>query len=265
MNVKCESCGTVYRVDPAKVPASGTRVRCAVCPNAITVYPDGNHSVAAPAAAAPPAVPQPPAAPLQAPTAPALAPPPTAPPVVQSQPALAPARPSAPVFTPTPGTPVRAVPVAPPQPAAVPRPPVAAPAPAPIPAAAASVPPVATPASAPPIKQDTRPLPALADVPTTATPAPEAPPKAPINPFLQRDPKQKAKRLARALVSDMIVYQPDKRQKSLDAGTIKKDFDEEVKKSWEEYVGQIGEELANSTDFFTEALNEILAGGKQIF
>jgi len=63
----------------------------------------------------------------------------------------------------------------------------------------------------------------------------------------------------------MIVYQPDKRQQSLAAGTLKEDFEEEIKKSWEEYVDQVGEEMANSTPFFTEALNEILAGGQQIF
>jgi len=94
---------------------------------------------------------------------------------------------------------------------------------------------------------------------------PEPKPKRPVNPFLSKDPKQKARRLARALVSDMIVYQPQKRQDALAAGTLKEAFDEEIKKSWEEYVDQIGEELANSTDFFKEALNDILAGGNEVF
>jgi predicted Zn finger-like uncharacterized protein len=87
----------------------------------------------------------------------------------------------------------------------------------------------------------------------------------PLNPFLSRDPKQKARRLARALVSDMIVYQPKKRQDALETGTLKDVFEEEIKKSWEEYVDQVGEELANSTEYFTEALNDILAGGRQVF
>ena len=87
----------------------------------------------------------------------------------------------------------------------------------------------------------------------------------PVNPFLAQDPRQKARRLARALVSDMIVYQPEKRQQALKAGNVKEAFDEEIKKSWEEYVQQVGAELANSTPFFTEALNEILAGGQKIF
>jgi hypothetical protein len=108
-----------------------------------------------------------------------------------------------------------------------------------------------------------------AEGPTAAAspvePPPAAPPSKPVNPFLQRDPKQKARRLARALISDMIVYQPQKRQETLENGTLKEAFDEEIKKSWEEYVEQVGEEMANSTDFFKEALNEILAGGREIF
>ena len=82
---------------------------------------------------------------------------------------------------------------------------------------------------------------------------------------MSRDPNQKARRLARALISDMIVYQPDKRQRALQEGTLKEVFGEEVKKSWEEYVEQVGQELANSTSFFREALNDILAGGQEVF
>ncbi len=86
-----------------------------------------------------------------------------------------------------------------------------------------------------------------------------------VNPFLAQDPRQKARRLARALVSDMIVYQPEKRQRALEEGALKEAFAEEIKKSWDEYVEQVGHELANSTPYFTEALNEILAGGRAVF
>jgi len=102
--------------------------------------------------------------------------------------------------------------------------------------------------------------------PTSAAPAPAPPPgRAPVNPFLAQDPRQKARRLARALVSDMIVYQPEKRQQALKAGNLKESFAEEIKKSWQEYTDQVGLEIANSTPFFTDALNEILAGGQKIF
>ncbi|UCG87291.1 MAG: zinc-ribbon domain-containing protein [Gemmatimonadota bacterium] len=142
-----------------------------------------------------------------------------------------PMRPSAPVFRPTPGMPVRTPPI-PETPRRV----------------------------ATPVPRAER---------EAAPPRPGGPEAAqtgrPLNPFLSRDPKQKARRLARALVSDMIVYQPKKRQDALEAGTLKDVFEEEIKKSWEEYVQQVGEELANTTGYFTEALNDILAGGRQIF
>ena len=87
----------------------------------------------------------------------------------------------------------------------------------------------------------------------------------PINPFLANDPNQKAKRLARALVSDMVAYHPQKRDEGVRAGTLKQLFREEIKKSYEEYVDQIGKEFAESTSHFQDALNDVLAGGKKVF
>jgi hypothetical protein len=86
-----------------------------------------------------------------------------------------------------------------------------------------------------------------------------------INPFLVQDPQVKARRLARALISDMISYHPAKRAQGLKDGTLKDIFAEEIKKSYEEYAMQVGAEVAKSTPHFTEALNEILAGGQRIF
>ena len=101
-------------------------------------------------------------------------------------------------------------------------------------------------------------------------PAPEPQPSTaaatrPINPFLSQDPAAKARRLARALISDMVVYHPAKRQEGLREGTLKDLFDEEIRKSWEEYSEQVGKDIAESTSYFTEALNEILADGRQLF
>jgi hypothetical protein len=87
----------------------------------------------------------------------------------------------------------------------------------------------------------------------------------PINPFLANDPNQKAKRLARALVSDILAYHPGKREEGLANGTLKQIFREEIKKSYEEYVEQIGKEFAESTSHFQDALNELLANGKKLF
>ena len=92
-----------------------------------------------------------------------------------------------------------------------------------------------------------------------------APARPPINPFLANDPNQKAKRLARALVSDIVAYHPQKRDEGLRNGTLKQLFREEIKKSYEEYVDQVGKEFAETTAHFQEALNDVLAGGKKMF
>jgi hypothetical protein len=89
--------------------------------------------------------------------------------------------------------------------------------------------------------------------------------KPPINPFLANDPNAKARRLARALISDLITYFPAKRDEGIRDGTLKELFKEEIKKSYQEYSDQVGKEFAETTDHFKNALNEILAGGNQIF
>jgi predicted Zn finger-like uncharacterized protein len=140
-----------------------------------------------------------------------------------------------------------------PQPAA----PQPAAAPAPQPPAPEPTPAAPTPAPAPP------PPPAPAPTPRPAAAAPAA--SAPRSPFGAADPNAKARRLARALVSDIVTYHPERRDQSLSNGTLKREFLEEIKKSWEEYVGQVGQDTAKSTPHFRDALNDILAKGQQIF
>ena len=129
---------------------------------------------------------------------------------------------------------------------------------------------MAPPPAAPPSEAPTKQIPVAAAPPAAAPPTPAAgqsttPSRRPINPFLSSDPGLKAKRLARALVSDMIAYLPQKREEGLKNGTLKQLFREEIKKSYEEYVEQIGKELAEGTSHFQDALNEILADGKKMF
>src|SRR5690606_30343883 len=72
---------------------------------------------------------------------------------------------------------------------------------------------------------------------TTAAPdtdRPEAPRRKPVNPFLSRDPGLRAKRLARALVSDIVAYHPAKHAEGLRDGTLRILFREEIRKSYEE-------------------------------
>lgn len=204
MNVQCSHCNTVFRVDPAKVPAGGLRARCSICRGIFAVSaPEGSaaaESAAAPAAPAPTTVPIPAHDPV---------PPPA--PEPESAPAAAStvAEPAAAAAGPAP--PAEAVPS-----------PAPAPAPAPRPAAGGS-------------------------------------------PFNLADPNAKMRRLARALVSDIVMYHPERRDQALEAGTLKKEFMDEIKKSWEEYVAQVGTEKARSTPHFRDALNDILARGQAIF
>lgn len=151
-------------------------------------------------------------------------------------------------------TAVSAAPIAPP--AAQAPAPVAAPAPQSAPAPAA----VSTPAPVPAAAPSAVSAPAAA---STSAPQP-APSRAP-SPFGSSDPASKARRLARALISDIVTYFPERRDKALADGTVRREFTEEIKKSWEEYVAQVGEQMARSTPYFREALNDILAKGQQVF
>ena len=71
--------------------------------------------------------------------------------------------------------------------------------------------------------------------------------------------------VGKALISDLAVYYPDRRKEGLAQGTLKQLFQEEIQKSWEEFTEQVGKELAESTTYFNDALNEILAGGQKVF
>jgi hypothetical protein len=156
--------------------------------------------------------------------------------------------------------------------------------PAKAPAAASSAPPpsqrpvifspraAAGPAASPPGGGASSPRPAMPPRPFSGTGAPAparnasvTPGRAPINPFLANDPNAKARRLARALISDLVTYFPERRDEGLRAGTLRDLFSDEIKKSYEEYAEQVGREFADSTAHFKDALNEILAGGQSMF
>jgi len=202
-------------------------------------------------------------------------PPVTPPRITQARPPLAtpprpsmmpPARPPAPPSVPP-------KPPMPPMPPARPSTPVARPStPVARPSLSSSTPtPLSTPKLTPSplstqrVSQPMRPSAATPVSAPGATPAAGTPGRKPINPFLSNDPNLKARRLARALVSDMIAYLPDKREQGLREGTLKALFKEEIKKSYEEYVDQVGREFADSTTHFQEALNDLLAGGQKMF
>ena len=84
-------------------------------------------------------------------------------------------------------------------------------------------------------------------------------------PFAVADAADRAARLARVLVSDMIRYHRDRYDRALERGTLREDFAEEVRRSWSEYVRRVGEDLAHDSRYFQDELNATLARGEQLF
>lgn len=77
--------------------------------------------------------------------------------------------------------------------------------------------------------------------------------------------RSKEEMLARALVSDIKVYNRAVYDKALAEGNLLEALGPEIKKSWELYKDKVTPEVAGSTEYFRDALNEILAGGTQVF
>ena len=290
MNVSCPDCRSIFRVDPAKVPPNGVRARCSVCSGVISIPAPTGHSTpsssggtltptaateSTAATARSTQTPRstwnegifssPPPRETPAPTPPraASAAASSRPDVVERPTAAATATPPSPTsglpeFTPPP--------IAPPFRPSAPPPTPSAPA---FPASSAQpFVPVSSRSSTPPGPAPTPSAsPFRPTTPSTASSpaAGESGVRRPLNPFLSKDPNQRAKRLARALVSDIITYNPAKHAEGLRDGTLKQLFREEIKKSFEEYIAQVGQQLAESTTYFQEALNEVLGAGKKIF
>jgi predicted Zn finger-like uncharacterized protein len=305
MNVSCPDCRSIFRVDPAKVPPSGVRARCSVCSGVILIpaptgqtTPTGGNLRATTPTGQSGAFPNPPsaaqtgawgspqsqrtsaaqAAPVPARQVPAPTPPPRpaeAPMPVRPRsepmergPVTATVTPPSPAsglpeFTPPPPPPPPLPPAVPPF---TPRPPASSlnpptGGPSPRPSSGPSAPPYVPPATSSRVAPPSRPI----ATPNASTPIGDSGARRPLNPFLSKDPNQRAKRLARALVSDIITYHPAKHAEGLRDGTLKQLFREEIKKSFEEYIAQVGQQLAESTTYFQEALNEVLGAGKKIF
>lgn len=83
--------------------------------------------------------------------------------------------------------------------------------------------------------------------------------------FGEQDAGMRARRIARALVSDIVAYHSDRVSDDADPAAVRRAFRGEILKSWDEYVAQVGKEMAESTPHFRNALNEMLAGGREVF
>ncbi|MBL0939764.1 MAG: zinc-ribbon domain-containing protein [Gemmatimonadaceae bacterium] len=264
MNVTCPECRSVFRVDPAKVPATGVRARCSVCGGVIAIaggtlpvsVTPSTASAAVPAFAggvsratpAPTSVPTPVAAAAVVPAVASTRPTPAANPVVPVR--------NTPVYAPPLRrvTPIANTAINPGNPGN--RTPVASATVTPLSSVRQPTPRAVTPLSVRPVSA----TPAVGN--SAGTPAGG---KRPINPFLKADPAERSRRLARALVSDLVAYQPKKREEGLRDGTLRQLFREEIKKSYEEYVEQVGRDVAEQSPHFQDALNDILAGGRRLF
>ncbi len=99
------------------------------------------------------------------------------------------------------------------------------------------------------------------DTPSRAKPSAPAAPSKPA----RGSKEDRAKRLARVLVSDILYYNRERRDQALRDGNLMTALSEEIKKSWELYKEKVGPEAAQSTSYFKEALNEILADGQEVF
>jgi predicted Zn finger-like uncharacterized protein len=238
VNVTCQDCRSVFRVDPAKVPPNGVRARCSVCGAILRITVGATTPLTNPALTPRSSTPVRSAA------------------IAASTPASIPGirrTPPAAIDTAEPGVPYPSRPT----------PSVSTPAMASAAPMAAARPLVPPPPPTPGQLVGAVPAPTAAAVPTPVPTGGES--KRIINPFLRSDPMTRAKRLARALVSDMVAYQPQKRAEGLTNGTLKQLFRDEIRKSYDEYVEQVGRDVAESTAFFQDALNEVLAEGRRVF
>ena len=232
MHVECSACGARYTIADERIPAQGARVRCRKCQAVFQVEKT-----------VPAMQPSPQELPLIPPTP------------LGAMPAEAPARSMPSIF---------AAPAAPAQEKLgameVER------------FASAMAPQRGAPATAP---QATPP----ASQPSTAGPAPEPAPEPPIPanrfsasagippglPEAERLKHERARRLARVLASDIAIYNKEKRDRGVKEGNLVAVLGYEIKKSWEVYKERVTSEMANSTPYFRDALNEMLAEGKKVF
>jgi len=83
--------------------------------------------------------------------------------------------------------------------------------------------------------------------------------------FGPQDRDARARRIARALVSDIVEYNRERVERAFASGRLRTEFRGEILKSWQEYVELVGEETATETPHFRDALNDILARGERVF
>lgn len=143
------------------------------------------------------------------------------------------------------------------------------------------VPPAEPPAPATPVKPPASPVletqephipqPPAQDVPPAPPPVAKTAPATtmpPVSGSMSEDDKkwhERAKRLAKALASDLVLYNQGKVEQGLSEGTLAQLLGSEIRRSWEYYCQQIPKHIVASSDYFREQLNKIVGKGKEIF
>ncbi len=265
MFVRCPSCRNTYRLETETIPAAGLRVRCPGCGNLFRVRgPGSTPQSLSPLTPAPRLAPHPTPQVMARPTPASTPPLPT------------PFKPAAEAPTPAPASALTPAPAPllglerderlPPRPKAPPLKPTAPKAPAAPPPALGKKPvwqaertlDFGAPAPAAPSQLETAPFQpgkAPASPPATVAPAGEAP----------RAAHERARRLARALVSDILVYNQDERDRALHEGNLASALGAEVNRAWDLYKAKVDRQVLQGTSYFKDALNEILADGQKVF
>ncbi len=288
MIVECSNCHAKYNVDEGKIPDTGIRVKCHKCQTIIFIqkevaaYQPVQTEVPVPEPTTPES-----AAPLAAASEASGEPSDQVPPA-ESTPSL-PAQPEEPSVPQEPEAP-------PPEPEAAPAPE----APPPGPGVAPTEPEVPAPQepevpipepSVPPAPEVPTPEPEVAPT-EPEVPAPQerleqaAPldvvmpsehiiasptgslPTAPLETEMSDEDKkwnERARRLAKALASDLVLYNQGKVEEGLREGTLAQLLGSEIRRSWEYYCQQIPKHIVEGTDYFKDQLNKIVGKGKEIF
>jgi len=128
----------------------------------------------------------------------------------------------------------------------------------------------------PPPEPEVPPPPPEPEIPETAvtqkTVSPEIetvakPPSPPPVEMSAEDKKwhERARRLAKALASDLVLYNQEKVELGLRDGTLVQLLGSEIRRSWEYYCQQIPKHIIENSDYFKEQLNKIVGKGKEIF
>jgi hypothetical protein len=85
------------------------------------------------------------------------------------------------------------------------------------------------------------------------------------HPPAEEDSVSRARRLARVLASDMVVYNKDLVEKARREGNLAEVLGTEIERSWQLWKSRFPAESQNRPDVFRGALNDILANGKHVF